>query len=130
MRVKSKVNVRIYDDANEKDILFAPDDVRAEVINSNHQEWAGGKFVIAPSGNLVLPLGTVGTVRGIYIRTITDFDLSLNGNPAINVLKSLGTAAADPVKFYLDGTLASAQVTNVSAAVNLEGYYAVWGDPV
>ena len=129
MRVKSKVNVRIFDDQTEKDVLFGPDDDRAEVVNNNHQEWWGGRFVIAPSGNLTLPLGTVGTVRGLFVRTITDFNISINGGAAINIIKASGTATTDPVKFYMDGTLTTVQVTNVSASADLVGYYAVWGDP-
>lgn len=131
MEVEAKVNVRIFDDVNHRDILFAPDDSLAAVTNTRPTEWWGGRFSIAAAGSLVLPIGTVGTVAGIYIRALDNFDLQLNGStPALPVRKGLGLVAADPIKFYVDTTASVILVTNPSITVALVGYYAVWGDPV
>jgi hypothetical protein len=129
MQVKSKVNVRIFDDTGEKDCLFAPDDVRAEVTNNNHTEQMSGRFVIAASGSLALPFGTVNTVHGIFIRTLTDFELTLDGSATpIVMTKPSGLGTNDPIKFYADASITSATIDNPSATATLVGYYAVWGD--
>lgn len=129
MRVKSKANVQIFSDTEERNVLFAPDDTDAEVIVDDYNEMNGAQFSIAATGNLTLSLGSVGAVSGVFISAQGDFDLVLNGAAsAIEVRRSVDAAASDPAKIYLDCVVTSVNVENVHATLPLVGYYAVWGD--
>ena len=129
MRVKSKVNVRLYTNSTERDILFAPDDIDAEYTTDEYGEENSSQFSIAATANTNLSLGTVGAVSGIFICAHGDFDLVLNGAAfALEVRRPSDAAASDPAKIYLDCSVTSVNIENVHATLPLVGYYAVWGD--
>lgn len=128
MRIKHKVNVVVSDDTLGEDCLFGPADDKAEVTLDQFTEHESGKFSIAASGSATLSLGTVGTVGGLYIRALGDFDLTLNGTEELLIRKAPSALSTVPVKFFMEGTITSILVENPSATTALVGYYVVWGD--
>ena len=126
MRVKSKVNVQIYETTAQTDALFKPDDTNAEVNFDTYNEQASGRFALAASGSTALSLGTVTAVAGIYIRTTGNFDVVINGGDTIQIRRPANSTNA--LKFYMDGVVTSVTITNASGTAALAGWYAIWGD--
>ena len=126
MRVKSKVNVQIYETTAGTDALFAPADSGAEINFDTYNEQASGRFALAASGSTSLSLGTVTACAGLYIRATGNFDLVLNGGDTLQIRRP--ATSTNALKFYIDGVVTSAVVTNASATAALSGWYAVWGD--
>lgn len=129
MRVKSLVNVRIYEGTNERDVLFGPSVDDAIVNMDTYNEAHTGRFRVDTSSSLSLGLGALQNCRGLFIRTTGDFDLTLNGAAApLQVRRRTAATATEPVSFYFDGVVTSASITNTSASAVLNGYFAMWGD--
>lgn len=129
MRVRSKVNLRVYDATNEQDVLFAPADAGADLIADNFAEVSSGRFNIAASGSFAVPLGTVNAARCLYIRAVGDVDVTLNGAAApIQVRRFPGAAATAPARLYLEGIVTSVTIVNSSSTSAVEGWYCIVGD--
>jgi hypothetical protein len=129
MRVRSLVNVRIFESTNERDLLFGPSVDDATVIMDTYNEAHSGRFQVAAAGTISLGLGSLQACRGCFIRAFGDFDLSVNGGAVIQVRRRPSAAATDMASFYVDGVVTSISVTNTSATAVLGGYFAMWGDP-
>lgn len=129
MRVKSLVNVRIYESTNERDLLFGPSVDDATSTVDSYNETHSGRFQVAASTTISLGLGSLQSCRGLFIRAFGDFDLAVNGAAPIQVRRRPSAAATEMASFYVDGVVTSATVTNASASAVLGGYFAMWGDP-
>ena len=129
MRVKSLVNVRIYEGTNERDVLFGPSVDDAVVNMDTYNESHSGRFRVDASGTLSLGLGALQACRGMFIRATGDFDLTLNGGASpLQIRRRTAATATEPVSFYFDGVVTSASIVNPSASTVLNGYFAMWGD--
>ena len=129
MRVKSLVNVRIYEGTNERDVLFGPSVDDATVNMDSYNESHSGRFRVDASGSLSLGLGALQACRGVFIRATGDFDLTLNGSATpMQIRRRTGATASESVSVYLDCVVTSASITNTSSTTVLNGYFAMWGD--
>jgi len=127
MRVKTKVNARIFELTDEVDALFDPDDSRAEIISDNFTKENSSRFRIQPSASYVLNFGTITAVQGIYIYTIGPCNISINGSSPFS-MSPPNSAVGTPAKFYFDGTVTAVTLTNPSSTSILDGRYVLWGD--
>lgn len=130
MRVRHKVTVTIDEGSDGKNMLLAPDDVAAEVILDGPQEANVGRVALAAAAVFAVPFGSVGDARGVFLKSDGDFDVSVNGGPALQVRRGPSGAAgakAAVTKFFFEGTLTSVQITAVET---LKLTHAVWGDPL
>lgn len=127
MRIKHKVNVRIADDADFKNFLFAPDDALSEVIIDAYYRQSSGKFKIALNTNEDISLGDITSVKGIYIRVNKDAVVKLNGGTEEIQLRRSGSTTSDYAKLFLEADITA---VNISAPVteDLEGMFCAWGD--
>ena len=129
MRVKSLVNVRIYEGTNERDVLFGPSVDDAIVNMDTYNESHSGRFRVDATGSLSLGLGALQACRGIFIRATGDFDLTLNGLASpLQIRRRTAATATEQISFYFDGIVTSASITNPSPTAVLNGYFAMWGD--
>jgi hypothetical protein len=130
MRVRHKVTVTIDEASDGKNMLLAPDDSAAEVILDGPQECSVQRVTLGVGVPFALPFGSVTDARGIFIKSTGDFNVSLNGGPALLVRRGIagptGTKALT-AKLFFEGTLTSVQVTAVEI---LTLTAAVWGDPL
>jgi hypothetical protein len=135
MRVKHKMNFRVYDDVEAVNPLFAPDDTKSEVVLDNMQRVVSGRFEIAASGNENLSLGDVGEVRGLLIVADNDFNLAINGSAPALPIRRANTAANAPAqtaRFAAEVQIGAGQIVNVanqSATAVLRGYWCAYGAP-
>lgn len=127
MRIKHKVNVRIADDADFKNYLFAPDDALSEVVIDAYVRQVSGKFKITANTNENLSLGDVDAVKGIYIKVDKDAVVTLNGGAETIQLRRSGTTTSDYAKLFLEADISA---VNVAAPVteDCSGWYCAWGD--
>lgn len=130
MRIRAKVTVKLFEDTTEKNGLLVPDDEAAEVILDGPQEANVIRADIAAAATLTVPLGSVGTVTGLFLKSTGDFDLVLNGGSTLQVRREQTKAGvankASTVKFYFEGTVTSVVITALTSAISVTG--ALWGD--
>ncbi len=129
MRVRHKINVRIFDDAEGDDGLFAPSDTLAEVVIDNMQKLNSGRFAIAASDDEDLPFGDVADVRFVFIKADNDFTLKFNGGSEGLAIKRADAVAGTYAKFAAECDVTAVNITNPSATDVLTGVFAVYGDP-
>lgn len=126
--IKRTTNARLYEDATEKDCLFAQPDSRATVTVDTVERYVSGKFSVAASGSEALSLGDVTTGRGVYIRFDGNAQIQLNGG-ADTIDIEPETTAQSTGTFFMTGPVSAVQVLNPSATTALTGTYVIWGDP-
>lgn len=132
MRIKHKATVVALTDATGKDKLFAPDDTLAETILDGFSEVSSGTAVLAANAVLVLPLGGITDVRGVWVKGTGDFALSLSGGTAINVVRghtAAGGTRATSAKALIEAQMTSVQVT-CGGASGITLTWCLWGDPL
>jgi len=123
MRTKHKVYVKIADDADMKDGLFAPDDTLAEVIIDDFLHQNSGTVHVAAGATLEIPFGHVTAVKGCFLKLDNDCMLTLNDSATDIQLRAQGSYA----KFFLEGDLSKVEIT-APAEEAIEGLFCVWGD--
>lgn len=127
MRVKHKLNALVTDDAEGEDVLFGPDDTRAEVTIDNMTKLNSGRLEIAASGTESLPFGDVADVRFVWIKADNDFNLKFNGGTEVLNVKRAGTTGY--AKFAAEIDVSSVSIVNPSASAVLKAVFMVYGDP-
>lgn len=127
MRIKHKVNVRIADDADFKNFLFAPDDTLSEVIIDAYYRQSSGKFKILMNTNEDISLGDITAVKGIYIRVNKDAVVKLNGGSEEIQLRRSGATSTDYAKLFLEADITEVNIT-APVTEDLEGMFCAWGD--
>ena len=127
MRIKHKVNVRIWDDTTEYNALFAPDDTRAEVIISGYVRQTSGKFSIAATANENLALGDITAVKGLYLVVDQDCQVKINGDDQVIQLRKGATTTGTTAKFFIEADITAVNIT-APAGSAVTGMYCVWGD--
>jgi hypothetical protein len=127
MRIKHKVNVRIADDADFKNFLFAPDDALSEVIIDAYYRQTSGKFKILMNTDEDISLGDIAAVKGIYIKVNKDAVVTLNGGAETIQMRRAGATSSDYAKLFLEADITA---VNIAAPVteDLEGIFCAWGD--
>lgn len=134
IRVKSKVNVKIWEDTSEKDYYFGPDDTLAEQTYDSYTKTFAGKFTINPSTSETLSKGDITTVKGFYLELQGPSDGTAMAAATVNVNATGAVPLEQPgsglnAKAYLEGgTYSSVEVANTDPALTLTGRYAMWGE--
>ena len=136
IHIKTKVNVRAWEQVEEDDILYAPDDNLVEDVINNMGHIVSGRLTIADAATANLPLDGLTTVRGLIFRSDQDVTISINGGAAIPIKKPSAGTTDNPTyaKFYMDGTIASLAITKPTSVPTAPATpaiirYAVFGDP-
>jgi len=126
MRIRHKVNVRIGDDANLKDLLFGPDDEMAEVVVDGYLRQASGIMALAAAATEAVSLGDVDAVKGVFLKFDQDVTVDINGLGAIQ-LRRHTTTTGTYAKLFIEGDITSLSVTNPGTTA-ARGIWCVWGD--
>lgn len=129
MRIKTKVNAKVWADSLGKDKLLDLDDTACEQTLDAPQEASCGHAVIPATEAFDVPLGKVGTPTGVFLRASKDCSVVLNGGTAMALKvpqKTAGAVMADYAHFFFTGTITSIEVTAGASDVTLT--YAVYGD--
>lgn len=127
MRIRHKINVQVFDDADGKNKLFAPDDALAEQILDGFTRYTAGRFSVTGATDEDLAMGDLTTIRGFWIQADGDFNLTINGAAvplAMKVGKTGGVA-----KGALECTVTSLNVEAPTSGVTVTGIYLVYGEP-
>lgn len=127
MRIKHKVNVRIADDADFKNYLFAPDDALSEVVIDAYYRQVSGKFKITANTNEDLSLGDIDAVKGIYIRVDKDAVVKLNSGTEEIQMRRSGTGTTDYAKLFLEADITAVNIA-APTTEDMTGMYCAWGD--
>lgn len=125
MRIKHKVNVRIFNDTALKDALFAPDDALSEIQIDTFVRQSSSKFTVTASTSEDLPLGDIVAVKGLYLQVDADCIVKLNGGTEEFQMRAQGTTSPS-AKMFFEGDINQVNIT--AAAADLNGTICVWGD--
>jgi hypothetical protein len=125
LRIKHKVNVRVFSDTALKNALFAPDDALSEKTIDTFVRHSSSTFTVAATLNENLPLGDITAVKGLYLEVYADCIVKLNGGTEEFQLKAQGTTSPS-AKLFFEGVITQVNVTAGAAA--LSGVVCVWGD--
>lgn len=127
MRIRHKVNVRIADDVDMKNLLFGFDDTLAEVVIDTYEKQAGGKFKVEAGETETLSKGDVDAPKGVFIKCNADAQVSINGSTDLIQLRKAGTTSTDYARLFIEGEISSVAIT---APLDIEaiGVYCFWGD--
>lgn len=132
VHIKTKINVRVWEEVEEDNILFAPDDNLVEDVIDNMQHIVSGRLTIADAATASIPMDDITTVMGLMFRSDQDVDISINGGAAIHLHRPSAGTPDNPTycKLYLDCTIASLAITKPTTvppvAANVR--YCVFGD--
>lgn len=126
MRIKHKVNVRIADDANMKDMLFGPDDELAEIVADGFLRQASGIIALDAAATESLSFGDVDAVKGLYLKIDQDVQVDINGLGNLQMRRHT-TTTGTYAKLFIEGDITSVSITNGGSAAR--GLWCVWGDP-
>ena len=128
IRVKHKVNVRVAEDTDMANLLFAPSDDLAEVVIDSYERAVGGTFAIDADDTQTLPLGDVTLPRGLYLRVDADCKVNVNAMGDLQ-LRRASTLVGTTAKFFMEGEITSVVITSPTTAA-VRGAWCVWGDAV
>lgn len=128
MRIRHKVNVRVSNDADMKDLLFAPDDVLSEVVVDGYTHQVSGKIFVLAGETLTLTFADlgVGICKGLFLKLDQDASLTLDEGSVPIVLARSGTGAGDFAKFFIEGILSTVEI-EAPAEEDVAGIYCAWG---
>jgi len=128
MRIKHKVNVRVSNDVDMKDLLFAPDDVLSEVVVDTCTHQVSGKIFILAGETLTLTFADlgVGICKGLFLKLDQDATLTLDDGDTAIVLARSGAGASDYAKFFVEALLTSVKI-ETPAEEDVSGIYCAWG---
>lgn len=127
IRVKHTVNVRVAEDANMDNLLFAPKADLAEVTVDSFDRVASGNFQVEADTTETLPTGDVAVVRGLYLRVDNDCLVNVNGLGTFQMRRS-SSGAGVVAKLFLEGEISSVTI-KAPVTSPVHGVWCVWGDP-
>lgn len=134
IRVKSKVNVQIYENSNETNCFFAPSDAAALVTNDSYLRHTTKSIQVADGATEAVGLGDIASVGGIYLKTDQSIVLTINfgaGAVTVPVTASPTNTGSVPLigKFFIEApvTALSIQKPSTPTAVAANVVLAVWG---
>jgi hypothetical protein len=130
MRVTPKANVVIEDGTNNKNKLFAPDDELSLTVLDGLQECSSGQENMLTAAVFAVPFGGLTDVRGFFLESTGDFNLTINGGASIQVRR--GVIGADGAVATSCRCLMEAQVTalEITAVSDSNVTWALWGKPL
>lgn len=132
-RIRKKVNVRAWEEVEQKNILFAPDDSLVETVIENMEHFSSGRITVEDGTNMDVPLPDIAEVRGVLIRSDQDVNIALNGGTALPMKRPSAGASDAPTyaDFFFEGTLTSINIAKPATipAASAIIRYAVYGDP-
>jgi hypothetical protein len=126
MRLRHKVIVKVSDDADMKDLLFATDEQLAEVIIDSWTKSLSGKVTVAMNTAENLCLGDIALVKGIYLKANKDVTIKLNGSADPIVLKRSGTSTNHFAKLFLEAAITQVNIA-APATEDAAIVYCIWG---
>lgn len=133
MRIKTKVNVRVWEEAEQFNLLYGPDDKLQETVIDNMQIVNSGLLAIEDETDMDLPLPDLQTVQGLHIRSDQDVVITINaGDPITLIRPSAGsTDAPTHCSLFIEATITSLNIakpaTTPAATANVR--FVVWGNP-
>ena len=130
IRIKHRVWLQAFEDAAEKNKLFAPDPELSEVIATGFDKQASGNITVADVSNKNIDLSDVTAVKGIWLKLDGEATLKINGSTdSIQLrLRPGSTAGTDFAKFFIEADISSVNIANATGAA-INGVFCAWGDP-
>lgn len=128
IRVKHKVRVHTFQDTDEKNGYYTPDDQLSEVVLDGFDKQCNSNLSIAANDSELLSFGDVTVVKGAYLEVNVEAKLKLNGSLDELQLRKGNTLAATKAKFFFEGDITSIEVVAPTTEA-VVGEYVVWGDP-
>ena len=137
VRIKHKVTVRAWEEAEQRNALFAPDDSRSEITIDNMLHFYSGLITVENGTNIALPLPDIAAVAGVFLKADQDITVAINGGAAIQLRRpSVGTSdAITYCHFFFEGditsiTIAKPDVQPLTALDDADASvrWVVWGE--
>jgi hypothetical protein len=133
VRIKHKVNVQAWEEVEQKNVLFAPNDARAEITIDNMEHISSGVLTIEDDSDMDVPLPDIQTVRGIFLKADQDVIVTINGGDPQQLRRpSEGTEDAPTYcHFFLEGDITSVNVEKPATTPAADSHvrWVVWGNP-
>lgn len=126
IRLKHKINVRVAEDADMNNLLFAPKDDLAEVTIDAYEKAVSGVIKVSANTTESLSLGDVATPKGLYLRVDNDCNVNINGLGNIQLRRS-STATGTTAKLAIEADISSVAIT-APVGVDVRGVWCLWGD--
>lgn len=128
IRIKHKINVRVAEDTDMNNLLFAPKDDLAEVTIDGYEKSVSGVIKVPANTTENLSLGDVDTPKGLYLRVDNDCLVNINGLGDIQLRRS-STATGVVAKLAIEADITSVAIT-APVGADLNGVWCLWGDAV
>ena len=128
IRLKTKINVRIAEDTDMNNLLFAPKDDLAEVTIDGYEKSVSGVLKVDANTTEALSLGDVDTPKGLYLRVDNDCLVNINGLGNIQLRRS-SVATGVVAKLAIEADITSVSITAPTTS-DVRGVWAIWGDAV
>lgn len=125
MHIKRVANVRIYEDATERDPLHAPRDDTFTQTVSGAARYTAGKFSVAASATEALSVGDIALPRGVRIQASAACSVLLNGTLTIPIAPE--SSSETSAVFIMTGAISSISIINSNTSA-VTGTYTFWGD--
>lgn len=133
MRIKTKINVRAWEDAEMKNVLFAPDDKLAEVTIDNMGVVTSGVLKVENDSNMSLPFGDLVSLRGVFLKSDQNILITLNSGDQESLESPSEGTDDDPTycHYFFEGTITAFNIEKADSdpATDANVRYIVWGDP-
>lgn len=131
MRIKHKVNLKVAEDTDMKDLLFGFDDTLAEVVIDTYDRVVSGKLVVEPSDDdppaaEEIPLGDIGAVKGIFLKVDQACSITINEGDTPIVMARAGTGSTDYAKLFLEADIEKVEILS-PAEETTTVFYCIWG---
>ncbi len=131
--IKHLVNVRAWEEVEERNILFAPDARFQERSIENAQIIASGKLIVEDGTNINIPLPDIQTIMGVSFVSDQNLTVSLNGQAGLPLSRPHAGTEEEPTycTFFWEGPLTSINLAKADDTpdTNANVRWVVWGNP-
>jgi hypothetical protein len=127
IRIKHKINVRVAEDTDMNNLLFAPKDDLAEVTIDAYEKVVSGTVKVLAAATEGLSFGDVTLpAKGLYLRVDSDCLVNINGLGTIQLRRS-STATGVVAKLAIEADINTVTIT-APGGNDVRGVWCVWGD--
>lgn len=129
MRVQHTVNPKLSEDTAGDDCLLGFSDAAQVVtLDGFASATSDARNLLLADGEFTLPLTAITDVKGFWVRSSGDFDVSINGGALIRVERGYvdATTRASSSRVLLEALVTDVKITPVA---DQRVHWAAWGDP-
>lgn len=123
IRVNTLVTVVATQDIAGTEKLFAPDEESQRIFSDDWDQQASGTFQIINGQSWAIPMGDIGSPKGLYVSVAQAVKIDVNGLGQFTVVLP---KSGSPAKFFVEAEITGVVLTNNTGGV-ATGVWCAWG---